>query len=179
MKRRKIALIFIIAFVVIIVGGYLIISKLKGNVQKQDDYQDYVPEQEISEEQYRETIVNLYFLNKENKELIAESRPVDAKILAKDPYKVLVNLLIEGTKSEKLENVIPTGTVVFDASIEGGCVIVNVSKEFLNFGEDEVLKENIINSITKTLCELTEVKNVSFLIEGQENEKIADVYGLT
>lgn len=181
MKKNKIGLIFFIIFLIIIGIGCFILSKLNNKKAEvaDDDYQDYVPQEEISDEQYRETIVNLYFINKETKELIAEARPIDAKTLAENPYKALINLLIKGTESEKLENIIPEGTILYDASFEGGTVIINVSKEFLNFGDDETLKNNIINSIAKTLCELTEVNSVSFLIDGKENEKIADVYNVT
>ena len=51
----------------------------------------------------RQTIVSLYFPSKETKELVPEARLVDIKEIINDPCDKLVNLLIEGPKSEKEE----------------------------------------------------------------------------
>ena len=77
---------------------------------------------------------------------------------------------------EKLERIIPEGTTVYDAGIEAGCVVINFSKEMLNFTGDEILKNNIINSIYKTLNELTEVNSIRFLVEGEENMQLSGEY---
>ena len=178
MKKR---VFYFIVLLVILLGGYFFTSFLYDKSQKKENqqYQDYTPEEEISEEQYRETIVNIYFVNKETKEVIAEARAIDAKTLSTNPYKKLLELLLEKPQNEELERVIPEGVKIYDANIEAGCVIINVSKEILNFGEDETLKNNIINTIAKTLSELTEVEKISFLIEGEENKALAEEYAPT
>lgn len=174
MKKR---IIIFIVLLVMLLGAYFWAAHFwGGEEEKNEQYQDYTPEQEISEEQYRETIVNLYFLNKDSKELMGEARAIDAKTLAVNPYKKLIELLLQGSQNEKLERIIPEGTTVYDASIEAGCVVINLSKEILNFGEDEVLKNNIVNSIYQTLAELTEVTSIRFLVEGEENSKLAEEY---
>lgn len=173
MKKRTFYFILLLA---ILLGVYFLVSYLNDKNGEKQDYQDYTPQEEISEAQYRETIVNLYFLNKESKEIMAEARAIDAKTLSTNPYKRLVELLLEGTENEMLEKVIPDGVKVYDANIESGCVIINVSKEILNFGQDETLKNNIINTIAKTLTELTEVERISFLVEGEENKELAEEY---
>lgn len=175
MKKNKIGIILIIVILLIASIGYLIIWYLNNKTEKISDGQleEYTPQEEISEEQYRETIVNLYYLNKETGELMAEAKTIDAKLLISNPYKELINILLKGTENDKLQNIIPEGVKIFDASLESGCVTINLSKEILNYNNDENLKNNIINSIVKTLCELTEVNSVRFLIEGQENEKFA------
>lgn len=176
MKKR---IFYFILLLGILLGVYFLVSYLNDKKEEKQEYKDYTPQEEISEEQYRETIVNLYFLNKETKEIMAEARAIDAKTLSTNPYKRLVELLLEGTENEMLERVIPEGVKIYDASIESGCVIINVSKEILNFGEDETLKNNIINTIAKTLAELTEVERISFLIEGEENKELAEEYSPT
>lgn len=178
MKKSKKGIILFAIIILIGIVGYLIILNLDNETQEISDgeIEEYTPQEEISEEQYRETIVNLYYLNKETGQLMAEAKAIDAKILVSNPYKELVNLLTQKTENEKLENIIPDGVTVYDAYIEGGCVTINVSPEILNYNNDEVLKNNIINSISKTLSELTEVNSIRFLIDGQENEQLGDVY---
>lgn len=174
MKKR---IIIFGLLLVIILGTYFLASHFwKGEEQNNKQYEEYTPQEEISEAQYRETIVNLYFLTKDSKELMAEAIAIDAKTLSTNPYKKLIELLLQGPKNENLERIIPEGTTVYDASIEAGCVIINLSKEILNFGEDEILKNNIINSIYQTLTELTEVASIRFLVEGEENLKLAEEY---
>lgn len=175
MKKKIIIFMLLLA---ILLGGYYITLYFYNKYQDENSkkYEEYIPQEEISEEQYRETVVNIYFLNKDSKEIMAEAIAIDAKTLASNPYKKLIELLLEGPKNENLERIIPEGTVVYDAGIEAGCVVINFSKEFLNFGEDKVLKNNIINSIYQTLTELTEVNSIRFLIEGEENSNISEEY---
>ncbi len=177
MKKKKNKIIIFVVLLTILLGAYFVASYFFDKTQnKKQEYEEYTPQEEISEEQYRETIVNLYFLNKDSKEIMAEAIAIDARTLASNPYKKLIELLLEGPKNEKLERVLPDGTTVYDAGIEADCVIINFSKEILNFGEDEKLKNNIINSIYQTLTELTEVNSIRFLVEGEENPKLPEEY---
>ena len=162
---------------VILLGGYFIAGNFWGENQEENlQYEEYTPQEEISQEQYRETVVNLYFLNKETKQIMAEAIAIDAKSLSSNPYKRLLELLLDGPKNENLERIIPEGIVVYDASIEAGSVIINLSKEILNVLEDNTVKNNMINSIYLTLTELTEVESIRFLIEGEENANLAEEY---
>ena len=172
MKKRIIIFIVLLG---ILLGGYFVVSYFNQE-NEGEEYQEYTPQEEISEAQYRETIINLYFLNKNSNELMAEAIAIDARELAVNPYKKLLELLLAGTTNENLGKVIPDGTIVYDAGIEAGCVVINLSKEVLNFGEDKTLKNNIINSIFLTLSELTEVNSISFLVEGEENPNLAEEY---
>ena len=61
--------------------------------------------------------------------------------------------------------------------MEGDCVVLDLSKEFLNYSkEDAKQKQNMIDSIVNTLTELTEVNSIKFMIDGQSNEEFKDVY---
>ena len=72
MKNKKIIIIFLILFIILIIGGYFLINYLKKvNVKDQTIVEEYTPEEEISEDQLRQTIVSLYFPNKETKESLA------------------------------------------------------------------------------------------------------------
>ena len=143
MKKKR--LIAIIVFIIIIIMGFVIYKNVSIE-NKEDEYQDYVPEEEISEEQMRQTKVVLYFANNETGELETEIKVVDANTLIKNPEKQIMELLIKGPQSSSLKKLIPDGTVLNDIKIEESCAIINVSKEFLNYQNDEE-KYNIINSI--------------------------------
>lgn len=68
---------------------------------------EYTPEEEIDVAGLRQTVVSLYFNQKDTNTLIPEARRVDVKDLTKNPYEMLTKLLIDGPKNEGLEKVIP------------------------------------------------------------------------
>ena len=172
MKKKRV--IAIIVFIIIIIMGFLVYKNVSIE-NKEDEYQDYVPEEEISEEQMRQTKVVLYFANNETGELETEIKVVDANTLIKNPEKQIMELLIKGPQSSSLKKLIPDGTVLNDIKIEESCAIINVSKEFLNYQNDEE-KYNIINSIVNSLTNLKEIDSVKFLINGEENENLSETY---
>ena len=61
--------------------------------------------------------------------------------------------------------------------MENDCVVLDFSKEILNYSKDNKnAKNNIINSIVNTLTELTEVNKVKILIDGKENNEFNEIY---
>ena len=145
MKNKKIIIIFSVLFIILLVAGYFFISYLRNDKQEgeQEIVEEYTPEEEISEEQSRQTIVSLYFQNKETKELEPEARLVDIKEMLDTPYDRIVNLLIEGPKNEDKENIFPKNTKLLNTSLEGDCLTLNFSSEFLNYDKtDEKTKAN-------------------------------------
>ncbi len=177
MKNKKIIFIFSILLIIIIIGGYFTIKYVKNKKNTETLSEEYIPEEEISEDQSRQTIVSLYFQTKDTKELIPEARLVDIKEIINIPYEKLVNLLIEGPKSDKTEKVIPDNTKVLKTYMEGDCLILDLSSEFLNYNKDNVkIKDNIINSLVNTLTELTEVNKVKILINGNVNDEFNEIY---
>ena len=107
--NKKIVIVFTILLIIILVGGYFIINYFKTH-QEETIVEEYTPEEEITEEQNRQTIVSLYFLEKETNELAPEARLVDIKEIMNTPYDKLVNMLIEGPKNEKYTKLIPENT---------------------------------------------------------------------
>ena len=178
MKNKKIIYIFTIALIVILIAGYFGIRYAKEKEKEKSNFEEeFVPEEEITEEQERQTIVSLYFPNKDTEELMPEARLVDIKDIMSTPYEKLVYLLIEGPKSDKAVKVIPENTKVLKTYMEGDCVILDLSSELLNYSKDnQKQKKNMVNSIVNTLTELTEVNSVKFMIDGQVNEEFKDVY---
>ena len=85
MKNKKIFMYVSIIFIVLILlcVGYLIYNNIKKNSDK--IIYEYTPEEEITDEQLRQTVITLYFLNKDNYNISPEARQIDAKELLDNP----------------------------------------------------------------------------------------------
>ncbi len=170
MKKRKLMFIIIMAILIIIIGILIYIKIKEKNTNNLET--EITPLEEITEEQERETMISLYFTNPEMNTLIPEARKIDAKKLMENPYKKLVELLLEGPKNEKLLKCIPDGVKINNAVINNGTVELDLSKEFIeNQAEGKERAELSIYSIVNTLTELNEVNSVKILIDGEENKK--------
>ena len=73
MKRKKFTVA--ITLILIILLAFFIYKNISIEKNQQDEYQDYTPQEEISEEQTRQTKVTLYFANIETGELETEIKP--------------------------------------------------------------------------------------------------------
>ncbi|MFR0823602.1 MAG: GerMN domain-containing protein, partial [Clostridia bacterium] len=170
MDLKKFIIIFIIILVIIAIGASIYFFVW---YPKAEEITEYVPEEEISEEQMRQTMVSLYFKN--GKEVVPEARLIDVKQLLENPYTEILEMLIKGPKNEKLEKTIPEGTKINKVEKQGENLIIDFSEEFINHsigGEEE---ENItIKSIVNTVTELTEINGVKIKINGEENKAFKD-----
>ena len=148
--NKKIFLKIIIITILLIIAGILIYVKVVNKPSKTAET-EITPLEEITDEQ---------------------ERVVDAKVLLENPYKALVEMLIEGPKSDKLKTNIPKETKVNNAELVGDMVKLDLSQEFLNnqVGDIEIASKSIYE-IVDTLTELNEVNSVKILIDGEENKK--------
>ena len=168
MKSKKIGIIFFILLLFLLIGGFFAIRYVK-NKEKETIIEEYIPQEEITQEQERHTIVSLYFPTKETNELNPEARLIDIKEIINNPYEKLVELLIEGPKNDKNKKIIPENTKVNKIYLEQDCIVLDFSKEFLNYDkQNEKEKKNLENSIVNTLTQLTEINQVKILIDGEE-----------
>ena len=171
MNNKK--LTYILICVIIILAIIFIILKLPK--KESEKISEYTPEEEITEKQSMQTQVTLYYNDVETDGILPEARLIDAKGLVENPYRILVELLIEGSKNERVRASIPKGTTVNSAELIGDMVVLDLSKEFIenvNLGEKE--EKKIISSIVNTLTELKEVNSVKILIDGEENCQFED-----
>ena len=168
MNRILKVLIILVCIAVVIWISYSLINKNKNN-----KIEEYQPEEEISEEQERQTLVSLYFLNKTTGEIEPEARLIDVKDLVKDPYFLLINLLIEGPKNNSLQEIIPSGTKVNNVTLNNDTLVIDFSKEFKQASGKE-MEEKLVDSIVRTLTELTEVNSIKIVIDGEENQAFED-----
>lgn len=174
MEKKKI--LIIIGIILIIIIGIFVWSYFNREEEVINNISEIVPEQEISDEQLRNTIVSLYYINNETGELEIESRLVDAKILLNNPYKQLFNIWLQGANSENLKSGCSKNVKINNVELNGDCVILDLSKEFIEEYEGNSEEElNVIYSIVNTLTELTEVNCVKILIDGQENQYLGGI----
>lgn len=172
-NKRIVMYIGILILIVTVLGaGFLI---YKNNKRNKDKNQEYIPQEEITDEQLRQTIITLYFFNIETGNIMPEARKIDAKELIKEPYKILIELLINGPKSEKMTKLIPDGTKLNKIEVKNDCIYIDFSSEFINgqkLGKEQ--EELIIKSIVNTVTELKEINFVKILIDGKENQEFPD-----
>ena len=175
MGRKKLIIIVIILVILGLVA-FIVVKNQKGNTNPDaENLTEYTPEEEISTEQLRETILTLYFLDKNTQNLKTEGKLIDSSNLLENPYKLIVQYLIDGPNSENLQKVFPENTRIIEASFNNHCVTLNFSEELLNY-QDDTQKYNIINSILNSLTQLTEVNSIKILINGETNPDLNEEY---
>jgi len=161
----------------IIIGLIIVLVVLIWFLTKNSEVEliEYIPEEEITEEQARQSIVKLYFKNKETGELDTEARLIDVKNLANNPYELLVNMLIQGPQNDKLERLIPEGTKINKVELEKNIVVIDFFEGFIKNHIGGLEEESkTIYSLVNTLTELTEVDGVKILINGEEGKAFID-----
>ncbi len=166
-KRFKMFLGVLLTITFLAVVAFYVFSHISINT----NIQEYVPEEEISDEQFRQTFVKLYFKEINSNNFAYESRSIDSKELLVNPYLTLVNLLIKGPSIEGLEATLPSNTKVNSVALSGDTAIVDLSEDFINSTNDVQIASTMVYSIVNTLTELTEVNCVNFLIDGKKASK--------
>ena len=176
MKKKEGFLIVFFLILLVVILSVVIYYFNKNKAEEINEIaQEYVPAEEISDEQLRNTIISLYFINKETKEINPEARTIKVNLLINDPYKYLLEQLIEGPKNEKLEKGIPENTKLNKVELKEDILYIDFSKEFIeNAPKGKENEQKIIETIVKTVTELNEVNYIKILIDGKENEAFAD-----
>ncbi len=93
--------------------------------------------------------------------------------------RLLVERLLEGPEeltdvnTSELRQTVPDGTTLNSLTIRDNVCYVDLSKEFDNV-QAEVKSEIVIYSIVNTLCELSEVNKVQFMIDGEQQKMYGD-----
>ncbi len=171
MKNKKTMIIIII----ILCGLLLGLVSVFFVKDKKEEVIEILPEEEISDEQLRQTMVSLYYENKETKKLMPEARLVDVKLLINEPYELLIKLLMEEPKNSSLKTVIPSNVTVNKVELNSDVLYIDFSKEFIENHEGGLESEkNTIYSIVNTLTELTEINGIKILIDNKEDMSFKD-----
>lgn len=172
MKKK----ILILIILLVIIGGIIFVIFNNNKINKENsEIEEYTPQEEINDKQLRETIITLYYLDKESQTIKSEGKLIDSSELLNNPYKLIVQYLIDGPESENMQTVFPEKTRIIDAKLEKNCVILNFSEEILNF-QDETQKYNIINCILNSLTQLTEVNSIKITVNGETKNQLNEEY---
>ncbi len=174
MNGKKIFIIVVCILVLIL--GVILWAYFNGDEEVINNTQEIVPQEEISDEQLRNTIISLYFINKETGKIEVENRMIDAKKLLINPYNELLNLWILGSENEKLQTYCSNEVKINNIELVGDCAVVDLSKNFIEgYNGKEGAELDTIYCIVNTLTELTEIDSVKILIDGQENQYLRNV----
>ena len=174
MKNKKIVMyISIVVILLIILGlGYLVYINITGE-KENNQIKEYIPQEEITEEQLRMTNIELFFLNKNTNLLEKVVKSIDARDLIENPEKKIIEDLLKGTNNESSLVIIPESTKLNNISIDKGVLYLDFSKDFIEV-EDIEIEKNIIESLKKTMSQLIKIKKIKILIEGQDNMGFKD-----
>ena len=164
MKNKKIVMyISIVVILLIILGlGYLVYINITGE-KENNQIKEYIPQEEITEEQLRMTNIELFFLNKNTNLLEKVVKSIDARDLIENPEKKIIEELLKGTNNESSLVIIPESTKLNNISIDKGVLYLDFSKDFIEV-EDIEIEKNIIESLKKTMSQLIEIKSIKILI---------------
>jgi spore germination protein GerM len=173
MKIKKIY--FIVIGILLIILGIVLWSYYNREEKVINNSTEIIPEEEISDEQLRNTIINLYFIEKETGEIKIENKLIDAKILMNDPYKKILDLWIQGPINENLKNNISKNVKINKIKLIEDCLEIDFSEEFINeYSGTEEEKIKTIYCLVNTLTELTEINSIKILINGEENKYLGN-----
>lgn len=146
-----------VILIILFLGTYIVFNV---NIET-----DYTPEIEIDESNLRKTIISLYFYNKENNTLEKETRLIDSKELLKEPYEKVIKMLINGPESENLNSLIPSDTELVETKLEEDILIIKLKSNLISELKDENIKNQIVEELSKTMCEFKEINSINIIIE--------------
>ena len=172
---KKFRIIFLtVSIIFIIIFLTFILLKRKNNSKNEvEEFHniEVQPEEEVPETSNYETNIKLFLIDPTSGILTGEDVVLDARELVDNPYKYIINLLINPPDSLKVESAIPKGTKINNCVINKGVLTVDLSSEFLNSSGT-----NSIYSIVNTMSQFNEIDSVIFRINGEENNQLKEKF---
>ena len=172
---KKFCIIFLtVSIIFIIIFLTFILLKRKNNSKNEvEEFHniEVQPEEEVPETSNYETNIKLFLIDPTSGILTGEDVVLDARELVDNPYKYIINLLINPPDSLKVESAIPKGTKINNCVMNKGVLTVDLSNEFLNSSGT-----NSIYSIVNTMSQFNEIDSVIFRINGEENDQLKEKF---
>jgi len=115
-------------------------------------------------------VITLYFGNENADKVVSEKREISIS-KGENIAKRVFEELLKGPTKEGLQPTIPEGTKLLSVSTKDGICTLNLSSKFVDNHTGGSAGELItLSSIVNSLTELPNIKQVQFLIEGQQRE---------
>ena len=122
------------------------------------------------DDEIRTLRARLFFPHADTGELLSEDRTLQ---LGEGQTKAgaVLEALLQGPESEALAAALPEGTEILSSRVDEGICYINLSKEFLeNMPEHLQQQKNVVYSLVKSLCSLSDVQAVQIAVDGESME---------
>ena len=143
------------------------------NPDKKDESSTKVEKPSTAENGVKSMQVTVYYPDQAGMSLVAVKREIKFEN-ENQKYIEAVNCLMDTPAEEDLTKIFPKGAKIKSINLKGDTAVVDldggITKNFVGGSTGE---EFLINSVVETLTEFNEVKQVQFLIDGQEVETLA------
>lgn len=123
-----------------------------------------------ADDEIRTLRARLFFPGADTGELRSEDRTLQ---LGEGQTKAgaVLEALMKGPESEGLTGALPEGTQVLSSRVDEGICYVNLSEEFLeNMPEHLQQQKNVVYSLVKSLCSLSDIQAVQIAVGGESME---------
>ena len=131
------------------------------------------PKQNSPEQKIQSTNVKIYYPDESGTKLV----PVEKKIKFVDEsekYIAALSELMQKPKEKNLTTVFPSHAKVRSVTRDGDTAVVDFDGSIVKgFVGGSTGEEFLVNSVVDTLTEFSEIKQVKFLIDGQEIETLS------
>lgn len=121
------------------------------------------PGEEINDIQVAD--LTLYFASLDGQSLVSETQHVHYYSSNISMEKLVMEQLLEGSKSSNAQSAIPKGTTLISVSVMDGVCFVNLDENFLTQNYD-ISEDVVIYSIVNSLVELPTVSTVQLSVNG-------------
>ena len=122
------------------------------------------------DDEVRTLRARLFFTDAETGALSYESRTLQL-YEGQTKAAAVLEALLYGPEDESLTAVLPENTEVVSIRVDEGICYVNLSKDFLeNMPESLQQQENVVYSLVKSLCSLSDIQAVQIAVEGETLE---------
>ena len=114
--------------------------------------------------------ITLYFGDSNAEKVIAEKREVELS-KGEQLERIIFLELMKGPQTDGLHGTVPKGTKLLSVRTSNGLCTLDLSKEFVDNSPGGTAGESMtLNSVVDSMTELSYIKKVQFLIDGQKRE---------
>ena len=131
------------------------------------------PEKTVPEKKVQSAEVKIYYPDESGTKLVAVEKKIKF-VDESEKYSATLSELMQKPKEKNLTTVFPSHAKVKSVTRDGDTAIVDFDSSVVKgFVGGSTGEEFLVNSVVDTLTEFSEIKQVKFLIDGQEIETLS------